>query len=386
MRLQYLFPLTFSVAVLFAADVTTIEEIVAKVNGDIVTRTELLRSRAQLEAQLRQQKMTGAQLEQTLKEREGQMLRDRIDQLLLVQKAKDLNINVEAEVSKQLAEIQKRLNIADTEKFQQAVRDNLGTPFEDYKNEMRNSLLTDRVIRQEIQVNVPRADVEKYYNEHKAEFVRDERIFLGEIFLSTEGKDAAAVAQIEKKAKDLAARAKKGEKFPELARDNSDSQTAQSGGDLGGFKKGELNPVIEKMLWDKERNYVTDPIKQANGFLILKVMEKHQAGQASLDEVESEIQNRLFSARFQPKIREYLTKLREEAFLEIKPGFVDAGAATGKDTKWNDPAQLKPETVTKQEVANRARMKRLLFAIPIPGTSTRPNAEAMASSSKVVKK
>lgn len=384
--MQYLFPLTFSVAVLFAADVTTIEEIVAKVNGDIVTRTELLRSRAQLEAQLRQQKMTGAQLEQTLKEREGQMLRDRIDQLLLVQKAKDLNINVEAEVSKQLAEIQKRLNIADTEKFQQAVRDNLGTPFEDYKNEMRNSLLTDRVIRQEIQVNVPRADVEKYYNEHKAEFVRDERIFLGEIFLSTEGKDAAAVAQIEKKAKDLAARAKKGEKFPELARDNSDSQTAQSGGDLGGFKKGELNPVIEKMLWDKERNYVTDPIKQANGFLILKVMEKHQAGQASLDEVESEIQNRLFSARFQPKIREYLTKLREEAFLEIKPGFVDAGAATGKDTKWNDPAQLKPETVTKQEVANRARMKRLLFAIPIPGTSTRPNAEAMASSSKVVKK
>ncbi|MCC6344298.1 MAG: peptidylprolyl isomerase [Bryobacterales bacterium] len=386
MRLQYLFPLTFSVAVLFAADVTTIEEIVAKVNGDIVTRTELLRSRAQLEAQLRQQKMTGAQLEQTLKEREGQMLRDRIDQLLLVQKAKDLNINVEAEVSKQLAEIQKRLNIADTEKFQQAVRDNLGTPFEDYKNEMRNSLLTDRVIRQEIQVNVPRADVEKYYNEHKTEFVRDERIFLGEIFLSTEGKDAGAVAQIEKKAKDLAARAKKGEKFPELARDNSDSQTAQSGGDLGGFKKGELNPVIEKMLWDKERNYVTDPIKQANGFLILKVMEKHQAGQASLDEVESEIQNRLFSARFQPKIREYLTKLREEAFLEIKPGFVDAGAATGKDTKWNDPAQLKPETVTKQEVANRARMKRLLFAIPIPGTSTRPNAEAMASSSKVVKK
>ncbi|MCC6367174.1 MAG: peptidylprolyl isomerase [Bryobacterales bacterium] len=386
MRLQYLFPLTFSVASLFAADVTTIEEIVAKVNGDIVTRTELARSRTQLEAELRQQKLTGAQLEQALKDREGQMLRDRIDQLLLVQKAKDLNINVEAEVSKQLAEIQKRLNIADTEKFQQAVRDNLGTPFEDYKNEMRNSLLTDRVIRQEIQVNVPRADVEKYYNDHKAEFVRDERIFLGEIFLSTEGKSAAAVAQIEKKAKDLAARAKKGEKFPELARDNSDSQTAQSGGDLGGFKKGEMNPVIEKMLWDKERNYVTDPIKQPNGFLILKVMEKHQAGQASLEEVENEIQNRLFSTRFQPKIREYLTKLREEAFLEIKPGYVDAGAATGKDTKWNDPAQLKPETVTKQEVANRARMKRLLFAIPIPGTSTRPNAEAMTSTSKVVKK
>ena len=100
-----------------------------------------------------------------------------------------------------------------------------------------------------------------------------------------------------------------------------------------------------------------------------------------MEEVENEIQNRLYMPRFQPKIREYLTKLREQAFLEIKPGFLDAGAAPGKDTTWRDPAQLKPETVTKEEVASQPRRKRLLWAVPIPGTKS-----SSSSSSKEAKK
>ncbi|HUQ94095.1 MAG TPA: peptidylprolyl isomerase [Bryobacteraceae bacterium] len=365
-----------------AADVTTIEEIVAKINGDIVTRTEINRTRRQMEAELLQQKVTGAKLAQAMAQREGLILRDRIDQLLLVQKAKDLNISVEPEVSKQMAEIQKRLNIADPDKFQQAVKEQLGTPFEDYKNEMRNSMLTERVLRQEVQVSVPRAEVMKFYEEHKAEFVREERVFLAEIFLSTEGKDPASIAQIEKKAIDLVARAKKGEKFPELAQSNSDSASAQNGGDLGAWKRGELDPELEKLIFTKERNYVSDPIRRATGFQILKVMERHQAGQAAFEEVENEIMNRFHSTRFQPKIREYLTKLREQAFLEIKPGYIDAGAAPGKETAWKDPAQLRPETVTKEEVANRIHRKRLFWSVPVPGTKT----SVSSSSSRSVKK
>ena len=77
-------------------------------------------------------------------------------------------------------------------------------------------------------------------------------------------------------------------------------------------------------------------------------------------------------ADFQPQVREYLTKLRHEAFLEIKPGYVDTGAAPGKNTAWTDPAQLKPETVTKEEVAAQTRRRRLLWMVPIPGTQTSP--------------
>jgi parvulin-like peptidyl-prolyl isomerase len=379
MRIQFVPALIVGAGIALAADIVVIEEIVAKVNGDVITRTELQRSRRQMEAEMKQQGLTGPKLVSAIQEREGSILRDRIDQLLLVQKAKDLNINVEGELSKQIAEIQKRLGVADPDKFHAAVKEQLGVSFEDWKSDMRNQMMTERVIRQEVggQISIPKAEVEKYYQEHKAEFVREERIFLRDIFLSTKDKDAAAV---EKKAKDLVARARKGEKFFDLARDNSESQTAQSGGDLGGWKRGELHPDIEKLVFDKPRNHVTDPIRREDGFLIIKVEEQHQAGQAPLEEVEGEIMNRLYMPRFQPRIREYLTRLREQAFLEIKPGHIDASAAPGKDTTWKDPAQLKPETVTKEEVASQGRRKRLLWLVPIPGTNTTP-----ASSSKTAK-
>ena len=80
--------------------------------------------------------------------------------------------------------------------------------------------------------------------------------------------------------------------------------------------------------------------------------------------------NELIQPKFQPQVREYLTKLRYESFLEIKPGYVDSGAAEGKSTAWTDPAQLKPETVTKEEVQAQTRNRRLLWMLPIPGTST----------------
>jgi peptidyl-prolyl cis-trans isomerase SurA len=73
----------------------------------------------------------------------------------------------------------------------------------------------------------------------------------------------------------------------------------------------------------------------------------------------------------QPALRIYLTKLREDAFLEIKPGFVDAGAAPNKDTSWKDPATLKPETTTKEEVAARKHKKKLL-GVPVPFSSSSP--------------
>src|SRR6266849_1690050 len=104
-------------------------------------------------------------------------------------------------------------------------------------------------------------------------------------------------------------------------------------------------------------------MKTENGFAIFKVEERHEEGLAPFEEVENEITEKLFVPRMQPRIREYLTKLRQEAFLEIRAGYVDSGAAPGKDTTWKDPAQLKPETTTKEEVAARRR-KRLLGIIP----------------------
>src|SRR6266851_3659681 len=340
---------SLSAGSLFAADISVIDEIICKANGDIITRNDYQRARKQIEEGLRQQGLNGPRLEDALKDAEKNILRERIDQLLLISKAKEMNLNVDTEVNKQLAEIQRNIKIADPEKFQQFVREQTGQSYEDYKAELKNQLLTQRVVRQEVsgKIQFKHEDLTKYYEEHKNEFQRNERVFLREILVATEGKDVIGLGAAEKKAKDVAARAKKGEKFDELAQSNSDSASAQQGGEIGAYEKGQLRAELEAAVWTQPRGYVTDPINAGNGFLILKVDDHQKAGLAEFEEVQNEITGKLFQPRMQPELRKFLTQLREGAFLEIKP-----------------------ETVTKEAVLAKSSRKRLLHVVPIPGTST----------------
>jgi len=370
--------LLVTLSVSMAAEIGVIEELVAKVNGDIVTRGDLDRALRSVAGELQQQGYAGLRLQEALTEHQKDILRDRIDQLLLQQKGKDLNIKVDADVTKYIAGLQKEANIADPEKFQEYVHQQTGMSYEDYRADITNGMLTQRVIRQEVggKMNIKKEELQAYYDAHKTEFMRDERVFLREIMVSTENKDAAGIAAAEKKAKDLVARARRGERFAEMARDNSDAVTAKNFGDLGGFKKGELQATLENAVWSQPKGYITDPVKIETGFLILKVEDHQKQGQADLSEVENEVMDKLYAPRMQPAVREYLTKLRQDAFLEIKPGFVDTGAAPGKSTAWSDPAQLKPETVTKAEVSNKAKKKKLLWAVPIPGTQQKQTSSS----------
>ncbi|HTP35630.1 MAG TPA: peptidylprolyl isomerase [Candidatus Acidoferrales bacterium] len=358
-----------TLAVCAAADnppVRIIEEIAAKVNGDIITRGELEKKRADAEAEARRQGLNGVRLQEAVKDVTANALRDEIDQLLLVQKGKELNINVDGDVARRLAEIQVQAKKPNPDEFQAYVREQTGMTFEDFKDRMRRDILTQRVIGQEVMrtIVIPEPDMQKYYEEHKKEFVREEQVFLSQILISTEGKSPEQVAAAEKKAKDLVARARKGDKFSDLASANSDDpETAKNGGYIGAMKRGLMDKQIEDLVFKMKKGEVTDPIKRPVGFLVLKVEERFEAGQASFEEVKSEVQDRMMQPKAEPKVREYLSHLREDAFLQIKEGYVDSGAVPGKDTRWQDMAQLKPQTTTKEEVAAH-RKKHILWVIP----------------------
>jgi parvulin-like peptidyl-prolyl isomerase len=381
MRCKFLLAsISLLASTVLAAEVKVMEEIVCKVNGDIITRTELERDRARVTEELRRQGLSGARLTDAVNEQSKTLLRDRIDNLLLISKGKEMNLNVDSEVNKQMADTQRRAvtqdkALADPEKFQQFVHDQTGQSYEDYKADMKNSMLAQRVVREEVsgKIKFKREELQAYYDGHKDQFQREERIFLREILVAA-NPDNTSVA--EKKAKDLVAQARRGEKFPELAQTNSDAVSAQLGGFIDPYTKAQLSEELIKAVWDQPKGYITDPIKMAGGYLILKVDDHQKAGLASLDEVENEVTDQLFQPKMQPLMREYMTKLREQAFLEIKPGYEDAGAAPGKDTKWNDPAQLKPETTTKEEVLAKGRRKHVL-GLPVPGTtSTKPGTSS----------
>lgn len=364
------------------ASVDVVEEIVAKVNGDIITRGDLADARREAQETLARQGVKGMELQQAMTDVEKNALRNKIDQLLLVQKGKELDLKVDSDVSKYLADLQKQVGEPDPEKFHDKIRQETGMSFEDFKADVTNNMLTERVIRQEVMSRMPidHKEVETYYNAHKSEFVRDEQVFLREILVSTEGRDAAGISAAQKKANDLVRRARGGERFADLAHENSDAVTAKDSGDLGGWKKGVLDPNLENAIWSKPSGYVTDPIRMSKGFLILKVDDHQKAGQAPLDEVEQQITEKLLNPKAQPAVREFLTRLRQSAFLEIKQGFVDTGAAPGRDTAWVDTAQLHPETVSKAEVATKTRKKHLL-GLPIPGTEATSASAGTSSSS-----
>jgi parvulin-like peptidyl-prolyl isomerase len=356
-----------------AADIRVVEEIAAKVNGDIVTRGELDEQRKELEMYLRQEKhLQGVDLTSAEQEESKNFLRDKIDQLLMVQKAKDLNISVDGDVAKRLAEMQVMAKITDPEKFHDFVRDNSGVAFEEYKQQLTNQFLQRQLVGQEIgaRIAIPEPELRKYYEAHKEEYVRKAQVFLSQILISTEGKTPEQVTAAEAKAKDVAARARKGEKFTDLvAAYSDDAETAKAGGQLPPREKGLSLPQIEDFLFKEKKGSVSDPIKVAQGFVILRIEDRYEAGQASFDEVREQIQQTLAGPQIDAKVRTYLTKLRLEAFLEIKEGYVDTGAAPGKDTHWHDIAQLKPQTTTKEEVAaTHKRHKHVLF-VPIPGTT-----------------
>jgi len=376
LKLQYAAALFALAPVGFAADTppapSVVDQIVAKVNGDIVSQDELGRFTRDMTKQLQAQGANASQIQQELQRQQKDVLRNRIDELLLTQRGKELNINVDPEISKYLADLQRRAKITDPEKFHDFIREQSGMSYEDFLSETKNQYLTREVIGQEVGRRLSFSDKEiaDYYEAHKKDFMREEKVFLSEILISTEGKDPGAVVAAENKAKQIAEEAKRGQRFADLARDNSDGVTAKDGGVLGGYKKGDLNKQFEDAVWNLPKGGVTPPIKIATGFEVFKVDDHTKAGLLPLADAKPEIENALYGPKMEPKVREYLTDLRKHAFLQIKPGFVDTGAAAGQNTAWQDPAQLKPETITKAEVEEKTRHKRLLWAIPIPGTST----------------
>jgi hypothetical protein len=353
-----------------------VEEIAAKVNGDVITRGELAEKHKEIEAAAAQSGLTGAKAADFVKQADADALREEVDTLLLVQKGKDLpGLEVDADVTKFFQGLQQQYKMPDPDKFHEWLHQQFGLTYDELKDRKKRDLLAQKVVSYEVasKISVPESDMQKYYEDHKAEYMREEEVFLSQILISTEGKSADQTATAETKAKDLVARARKGEKFSDLARDNSDDpETAQAGGYLGApSKRGVLRPELEALVFKDKKGDVEGPIKLTNppGFLILKVEEHYDAGQATFEEVREEVQNAIVSPKMEPKVREYLTLLRQEAFLQIKDGYVDSGAAPGKDTRWQEVAQLKPLTTTKEEVMSRTKARKKLLFIPIPGTT-----------------
>jgi peptidyl-prolyl cis-trans isomerase SurA len=309
-----------------------VEEIITRVNNDIITLSDYQKANQTLKQEIGQecQGCTQDKMETEYKDRQKDLLRDLIDQDLLVQRAKDMGISVEADVVKQLDDVRKKNNLTSMEDLEKAVETE-GLSWEEYKTQMRNNLLTQEVIRKEVgsRIDIGNDEVKKYYEDHKQEFNRPEQVVLAELLLSTDGKTPEEIAAVQKKADDLLGRVKKGEEFSELAKRYSEGSTAKDGGPLGTFERGQLAKQLEDEVFKLDKGQVTEVIQTKAGFEILKVVDHYQAGLQPLDKVETEIMNRIYMKRMQPTLRTFLAELREESYVMVKPGYTDSAAVAG---------------------------------------------------------
>jgi peptidyl-prolyl cis-trans isomerase SurA len=336
---------------------TVVEDVIVRVNDQIISRSDLERSQQQLLQEMQQQ---GGVTPAEAADRQKNLLRDMIDQQLLLSRAKELGLNADSEVIRRLDEIRKQNKLDSMEDLEKAARSQ-GVSFEDFKGNIRNGILTQQVVRDEVGrrlgSQMTQAQQEAYYDAHKQEFEQPEQVRLSEILIPT-AADAkeATVAQALAKATDVASKVQAGGKFEELAKTYSGGPTAAQGGDLGLFKRGALAKVLEDKTFVLKTGESTAPIRTRQGFVILKVTEHQDAGVAALKDVEPQVQEGMYMQALQPALRAFLTKLRESAYIDIKPGFVDSGSSA-KQTKPIFTAYAAP-VVKKKKIQEKQRFDR----------------------------
>jgi peptidyl-prolyl cis-trans isomerase SurA len=346
-----------------------VDEIIARVNDQIITRAQFQRAKDSRIQELKQQFPNDWQTRWTASEKD--VLREMIDEQLLLEKGKELSITGETETVKQLDKMRQEMGLPTMQALEDEAKKQ-GISFEDYKESIRTRVVTQQVIGQEVgsKIHITNEEVQDFYNKHSQEMVGPEEITLSEILVSTQPKtqadkggqqqdtaakdtaargtaekpdeqkaeDPAQVAKAEAKAKFIYTQLKTGAKFDDLAKKESDGSTAAQGGPLGTFKKGELAKEFEDKTLSLKPGEFTEPIRTKQGFLILKVDAHRSAGVPPLKEVEDRIRESIYSQKLEPAARAYLAKLREQAYIEVKSGFVDTGATANQSS--NHPVMV----------------------------------------------
>jgi peptidyl-prolyl cis-trans isomerase SurA len=365
-----------------------VEEIIARVNSQIITRSEYMRSKDQLKDDVKQQDAANA--DKLYAEREKDVLRDLIDQQLLLEKGKDLGITGDTDLIKRLDQMRKDMKLETMEELEKAATSQ-GISYEDFKQNMRNQIITQKVIGEEVgsHLSITKDEEQKFYEEHKSEMERPESIKLSEILIAPaktaadkpaadksaggdnsqnqdaaseaekQAAQAAALAAAEAKANDLLKQIRAGASFEDIAKKYSEGPSAAQGGDLGGFKRGSLAKELEDKTFAMKSGEVTDVIRTKQGYVILKVADHQMAGIPPLKDAEPKIQDALYYQKLQPALRAYLTKLREEAYIKVNEGYVDSGRSS------NQTEPIETASAKTSDTKKLKKKKKKVLGVPI---------------------
>jgi peptidyl-prolyl cis-trans isomerase SurA len=311
-----------------------LQKVIVKVNGEIFTQTDLVQRQIEELTEKEQRKYSPAELQANatlqaaLADITPDILLRAVDELLMVQRARELKITMREDwYQKTLADI-KAQNKLNDEQFQKALLDQLGMTLADYRQMLETQYLMRRVQEQEIApgMSLTEEEMRQYHAAHPEEFATPATITLREIFVAvpTESKggepvvNVAAAEAAQAKIQQARDRLVKGEDFAKVAAEVSESASKDNGGLIGQLNVGDLNPQIGAVVTKLEAGEVSEPIRTATGYLLYKVDAKSQTGVRPFEDVRLEVQQRIMNARIDRETEKFLEKQRAIALIEWK--------------------------------------------------------------------
>ena len=297
------------------AERRVVDTVLAKVNGEIITASSFRRTFEPLEQRVSEKFADKPdELMEALELRRRSVLEKMIDNMLLSQLARARGVKVsEDDVREVIDRIMLENNIKSEEEFILALRGE-GIDFEEFKSDLRDQGQRERLIQQEIlrKLSVGDADIQRYYSEHADRFAVPARSHVLEIGL---GDDHAGAEQ---RLAGVKQRLVAGESFEQVAKEASQAPSAEHGGDLGWFAKGDLDPAIEAAITLLKPGEISALVQSSYGYRIFKLAERQDAGQRPLDDVRKEVEDVIRNQKYDEELDALVVKLRSEAEIRYK--------------------------------------------------------------------
>jgi peptidyl-prolyl cis-trans isomerase SurA len=305
-------------------EMTVIDEVIVQVNDDVITLSELKRENEERIKALMSSGMPEAKAREEAAKRQGELIATLINEKLLLQRGKELDMasEIEAEVNRRMLQIASEQGISTIEKLIQAMRESK-LDYEEIRRTMRTEMMKQAVLQQEVDrvvyLRPSAAEIQDYFKKHPDKFRKPESVKLSEIYLSFAGKDEAAVKA---KVMELIAQARAGSDFGALAAANSEREkngeraAPKDKGYVGEFDVPNLREDLVAAIKNLPAGGVTEAIRTSEGYQILRV-DARTAGGATPTFNENRVREAMLMEK-QPKEREdYLQKLRNEAFIKV---------------------------------------------------------------------
>ena len=291
-----------------------VEEIVAVVNDDVITLSQV---KEQFDATVQQLRsaLQGAEYEAQYQMLKKDLLNMMITDLLLMQQAKEKNLNVSEQVKMAVENIKKENNIESDDDLKRGLQQQ-GLDFDEWIKQLEDNMLKQATIYSEVDRSIVLDDSEivGYYKAHPLEFTEPEEYNVRGIYLASEGKTPEAL--VEARALILG-KVQAGEPFNALAKEYSEGPAKEAEGDLGRFRKGELDKALEQSVAKLKPGETGDWVETKNGWYLLKLEEKKDSRLRAFEEVKKEVEEKLYTEKKQKKLEEYLKTLREKSYVKI---------------------------------------------------------------------